>query len=100
MKNDFSVLLKEVLKEVEDMLIQKNTAYGDSYFETRRKYGIQSLLIRLEDKQNRLFSLIIKAGGEGILLETDESIEDTIKDIAGYCLLELIYRRLETKCGQ
>jgi len=56
---------------------------------TREKYGEIAFLIRIEDKLNRLETLLRNKEIE----KGDESIEDTIKDLMGYCLLELYYRR-------
>lgn len=79
--------LKKLAEELGGMLEKKNRAYGDSYFKTRKRYGEIAFLIRLEDKINRLEQLINRVEDNG------ESIIDTLFDIAGYCLLEIYYRR-------
>lgn len=82
--NEFS----NVLLPVADLLEQKNHDYGRSYDVLRKEYGEVSFLIRLGDKVNRLKTLVnhpakVKA----------EAVEDTIKDIIGYCTLELCFRQ-------
>ena len=79
-----------ILKQLETLLIKKNKDYNSSFDRTVDEYGYVVIAIRLEDKINRLNNLI-KNNNE----VKDESIEDTLLDIAGYCVLSLIY--LENK---
>lgn len=65
----------------------KNNDYGDSFSKTRTKYP-NAILIRLEDKLNRLATLM--SGGEAMVV--DESINDTLLDLANYAIMELIER--------
>ncbi len=82
--------LKESLDDLAgslvDTLMRKNTDYGDSYRRLRDEFGPDSFLIRLGDKYHRLIAL---RGREALVSETTD---DTIRDIAGYCLLEMAYR--------
>ena len=70
-----------------DVLNQKNLAYGDSFSKSLDEDGLLVLKIRLGDKLNRVSSLIKK----GELKENDESLEDTLLDMAGYAILGLKY---------
>lgn len=87
--------LKDALDDIAgalvDTLLRKNTDYGDSYATLRREYGPVAYLIRLADKANRLKAL---QGHEALV---SESYEDTVRDIAGYALLELVYLRGEAE---
>lgn len=77
--------------EVRDTLIRKNRDYGDSFAKQFAKYGVLCGLIRMDDKMRRLENLI--AGAEQ---NVDESIEDTLMDLAGYatlCAVELRKRK-------
>lgn len=65
-----------------DTLIRKNRDYGDSFAKQYAKYGIMSGLIRMDDKMRRLENLV--GGAEA---NVDESVEDTLLDLAGYALL-------------
>ena len=78
---------KEILDPIAELLHQKNKNYGDSYKKIRDAHGKLSLIIRLEDKLNRL-ETIAKNKNTDL---GDESYEDTVKDIIGYCTLELKY---------
>lgn len=81
-----------ILKPVADLLKRKNTDYGDSYNENRAEYGPISFIIRLNDKFARLKTLIKQEARV-----ENESIEDTLEDIIGYCTLELRFRRKQNK---
>lgn len=70
-----------------NVLQQKNLAYGDSFSKSLDEDGLLVLKIRLGDKFNRVSSLIKK----NELKENDESLEDTLLDMAGYSILALKY---------
>lgn len=74
--------------EVRDLLIRKNHDYGDSFSKQFDKYGLMSALIRMDDKMARLDTLI---NADETMV--DESIEDTLADLAGYALLALVEMR-------
>lgn len=64
--------------------VKKNSDYGDSFSNVRNKYP-NAILIRLNDKLSRLETLM---GGK-VQQVSDESIRDTLLDMANYCLIEL-----------
>jgi len=74
-----------------DLLKKKNADYGDSFSE--RPYLLPnvttntSAYIRLSDKFKRLRTLLNSEEQDRRVL--DESLEDTLRDVAGYCLLLL-----------
>ena len=65
----------------------KNQAYGDSFTKSLDEDGLLVLKIRLGDKFNRISELI----KNGKFKENDESLEDTLLDMAGYSILGLKY---------
>ena len=73
--------------ELKAILLTKNNDYGKSFDELRKEYGMTSTLIRIQDKFNRI-KVLTKKDAE----VKSESIEDTLMDLAGYCILELVYR--------
>lgn len=77
--------------EVARLLEKKNADYGGSYDEIREEFGELSFLIRFTDKYKRVRHLM--KGAE--LQVKDEKIEDSLMDLAGYCILELLYRENE-----
>ncbi|NLK24808.1 MAG: DUF1599 domain-containing protein [Clostridiales bacterium] len=63
----------------------KNADYGDSFGKSYREYGLTMPCIRLEDKLNRLKSLNFSKSAK-----VNESIEDTLMDLANYAIMTLI----------
>lgn len=84
----------EVFKSITDNMYKtyeaKNNDYGDSFEKVRNKYP-NSIVIRLNDKLNRLESLM--NWNKQMVIE--ESIEDTLLDMANYCIMELVERKME-----
>lgn len=80
--------IRQACDEVRDLLIRKNHDYGDSFAQQYAKYGLQSALIRMDDKMRRLETLT-----DGKQAQVAESIEDTLADLAGYALLALVEAR-------
>lgn len=70
-----------------NVLLEKNTAYGDSFSKSIDDYGLKVIGIRLSDKYNRIKHLV----NAGELKENDESLQDTLLDTAGYAILSLKY---------
>jgi hypothetical protein len=64
---------------------KKNKDYGGAFDKSMFKFGVTALMIRLNDKWERLESLF-KNGKAEI---ADESFEDTLKDIACYAIMGL-----------
>lgn len=65
---------------------RKNHDYGDSFAKSYREYGMTMPCIRLEDKLNRLKALV-KSGDAQV---TDESLHDTLLDLANYAVMTVI----------
>ena len=74
---------------------QKNKAYGNSFGETYDKLGIISCITRISDKYNRLVNLATHSD----INVGDEAIEDTLIDMANYCLMTYMELRKD-KNGQ
>ncbi|WP_301049743.1 nucleotide modification associated domain-containing protein [Lactobacillus intestinalis] len=73
--------------DLANVLQSKNKAYGDSFTKSVDKYGLSVIGVRLSDKYNRIEHLITN----NELKENDESLEDTLLDMAGYSILALKY---------
>ena len=69
----------------------KNKDYGDSFGLSVNKYGLIAALTRISDKFNRLENLIIKREQN----VKDESLEDTLLDLASYCIMTAIELKKE-----
>ena len=79
-------IFDSLLEDLQDTYARKNNDYGDSVGDTYRKYGDLSFLVRITDKFNRIETLSNRTDQ----MVMDESLEDTIKDLANYCLLWLV----------
>jgi hypothetical protein len=81
---------EEICREIHEMYIKKNADYGDSVGELYKKLGDISFLTRISDKYNRLMNLMTTEGEQNY-----ESIEDTIQDMANYCIIWLMEREMK-----
>ena len=70
---------------------RKNKDYGDSFGKSYAEYGMTMACIRLEDKLNRLKTLSKPSAEQQV---NDESIADTLMDLANYAIMTLIERSL------
>lgn len=79
--------IREVCERLRTTLEAKNAAYGDSASRVPilapKLDSRTALFVRMSDKISRLRSLIDGAD------ENDESLDDTMLDLAGYCVLYL-----------
>ena len=87
-------LFKVITNEMLGLYEIKNKNYGDSFSKQFQEYGLTSVCIRLEDKLNRLKSLNkqISEAKNGIadINVDDESIKDTLIDLANYSVLAIM----------
>ena len=64
----------------------KNHDYGNSFEESLDEFGLVASVVRLGDKMNRIKSLIKKEAQV-----KDESIKDTLLDLATYSIMTLMW---------
>ena len=76
---------RDILVELHKTYIKKNHDYGDSFGVLYRMFGQITALIRIWDKVNRLTSLYFKKGKV-----EDESVKDTLYDLANYAILTIM----------
>ncbi|WP_202074565.1 nucleotide modification associated domain-containing protein [Parasutterella muris] len=81
---------KEICSALHQTYVAKNSDYGDSFSKTRLEFP-ESILVRLSDKFERIKSLYKKTDRQ----VKDESIEDTLLDLANYAMMEVVERRAE-----
>lgn len=75
--------MQQKMNECIDIYRRKNATYGNSFGKSIEKYGLIAALTRISDKFNRAENLILGAKNE----VPDESISDTLIDMANYCLM-------------
>lgn len=76
----------KLLAEMYVTYFKKNHDYGDSFSRSFKKYGLVAAMVRMEDKWNRLDNMA--TGAEQKV--TDETIRDTLLDLAGYCVMTMM----------
>ena len=64
----------------------KNHDYGNSFEQSCNKFGIIAAIVRMGDKMNRLESLAVKRAEV-----KDESIKDTLLDLASYSVMTFMW---------
>ena len=75
-----------ICDEIYELYAKKNHDYGDSFAQSFREEGMAMVRIRLGDKFNRLKALT--RGGEQKV--ADESIRDTLIDLANYAIMTVL----------
>jgi hypothetical protein len=84
----------DICKELNQIAADKDHDYGNSTSATYQKFGIVSYLTRLYDKLSRA-SVLAQNGGDAKV--TDEKLEDTLLDMANYCIFAVDDLRQEQK---
>lgn len=79
-------LHKNLCEKLNKIYEQKNHDYGDSFHISYVEEGMAMPRIRLGDKFNRFKTLTLK----GERRVTDESLKDTLLDLANYALMTII----------
>lgn len=86
--------ITKICDDIKELLLYKNSRYGDSALEPCRIFSkasaVEQLLVRIDDKINRIHK------GIG-LLDTDE---DIIMDLIGYLVLLKIGLKRQTSTHQ
>lgn len=84
---------KKITEGMVDLFRRKNTDYGDSFANSCDEEGIVAARIRLGDKWSRFKKL----SRSPVQLVNDESIEDTLLDMASYCIMTTMWLRNNKK---
>lgn len=77
---------EKITKEMIELYERKNADYGSSASDTYKKFGMNSYLIRLNDKLNRAITLVNNKNQK----VKSESLRDTLIDLANYSILAII----------
>ena len=79
-------LFKQITAKMAEVYEKKNADYGNSFEETLNKWGTNIALARMDDKLNRVNTLLNKTAQV-----KDESVEDTLMDLATYAIMTLMF---------
>ena len=80
---------KSITEEMLQTYIRKNHDYGDSFNKSLDKFGLIASVVRMNDKMERIESLTNKEA-----LVKDESIKDTLLDLANYAIMTIVWMNL------
>ena len=76
-----------IVSKLRDTYERKNTDYGNSFEESLDEFGAIAFVVRADDKMRRLKQLVNNPAKV-----KDESFEDTVKDLANYCIMFAMWR--------
>lgn len=80
-----------ICDSIKDLYQRKNADYGDSFAKARKAVPNYTLG-KLYDKFSRYMNLTVKGEGSA---QVEETLDDTLLDLANYAIMELTERRLE-----
>ena len=86
---------KQICYELNRIYEKKNRDYGDSFSMSYKDYGLVVAAIRIGDKYNRLHNLTSRNVDKQHV--ADESIRDTLLDLANYAILTVMEMDAETE---
>jgi hypothetical protein len=74
--------LENIQTNARELFAKKNADYGDAF----AKYGVVGVIMRIEDKIQRLISI----NKSGIVLVPDEGLRDTLLDLHNYAAMAIM----------
>lgn len=87
---------QEICDGIHQLYLEKNAAYGDSFHQLYEKLGIISAVTQITHKYNRLINMVKQLNAGQIKADDEvfeESIKDTLLDLANYSILT--YQEIE-----
>lgn len=105
--NELVESFKSITSKMAETYEKKNHDYGDSFDKSLDKFGLIASVVRMEDKMNRIESLINKSiqnpaypsvSVKDVNLVKDESIKDTLLDLANYAIMTVMWMDNQKKC--
>lgn len=79
--------ITDIASEIAKLQAKKDHDYGNAFDKSMDKWGLTALAIRLGDKLSRLETLINNKA------MVNESIQDTLTDIAAYAMMGIAWTR-------
>ena len=83
-----------IVSKLRDTYERKNTDYGNSFEESLDEFGAIAFVVRADDKMRRLKQLV---NNEAKV--KDECFEDTVKDLANYCIMFTMWKEKQLNRG-
>jgi len=82
--------IRSIMEGMLDIFIAKNSDYGDSFSRSIEDFGITAGIVRIGDKYNRIRNLTKRS----VQQVMDESVTDTLVDLANYCIMTVMELQL------
>ena len=95
------VSFRAIQNKLVNIYAKKNHDYGDSFNEGCNELGVGYAFSRIFDKTKRFQTLAKGIMNNNLSIEVqDETIEDTIMDLANYCMMYLAWRDKHISIGE
>ena len=99
--NENVVSFRDIQDKLVKIYAKKNHDYGDSFNEGCNELGVGYAFSRIFDKTKRFQTLAKGIMNNNLSIEVqDETIEDTIMDLANYCMMYLAWRNKHVSIGE
>ena len=85
-EQEYKDCFNEILEEMKEVHRKKNADYGNNFHKRYERWGFLTALLRLSDKMERLENIYEK----GEIEVKDESVEDTLLDLANYAVMTIV----------
>ena len=104
--NELVKSFKNITSKMAETYEKKNHDYDDSFDKSLDKFGLLASVVRMGDKMNRIESLINKSvqnpaypsvSVKDVNLVKDESIKDTLLDLANYAIMTIMWMDNQTR---
>lgn len=86
MLNSNTQQFMDITNNMAKTYVAKNHDYGNSFEQSLDKFGLIASIVRIGDKMNRLETLVNKKAQV-----KDESIKDTLLDLANYSIMTVMW---------
>ena len=83
---------QHIINKLYKIYVDKNHDYGNSFDDTCDEFGLIAPVIRMNDKIKRCKSVLKNND-----FKVNESLEDTISDLANYCIMTLMWMKKNSK---
>lgn len=88
-------IFKQITNQMAQTYSAKNHDYGNSFSETVAEFGLVAAATRMMDKMSRI-KAFAKLSPEAMRVK-NESIEDTLLDLANYAVMTLVELKQQKK---
>ena len=83
---------QQIINKLYKTYVDKNHDYANSFDDTCDEFGLIAPVIRMNDKIKRCKSVLKNND-----FKVNESLEDTISDLANYCIMTLMWMKKNSK---